>query len=95
MASDKLLKSFLDLMEEKNWVLRLQAGAEKVHQFLDPLEGSTGVGGSVKKEELKVEVKKEIKVNKGILNGRPFLREAIDVSQLNRSQEFGADPQAE
>jgi DNA replication ATP-dependent helicase Dna2 len=79
MASDKLLKSFLDLMEEKNWVLRLQAGADKVHQSPDPLD----VG--VRKEEIRVEVKKEVKVNKGILNGRPFLREAIDVSQLYRS----------
>jgi hypothetical protein len=89
MDSDKLLKLFLDLMEEKNWVLRLKAGADRVHRFPDPLD----VG--VKEEELKVEVKKEVKVNKGILNGRPFLREAIDVSRLYRFTCSQADCQAE
>ena len=86
MASDKLLKSFLDLMEEKNWVLRLKAGAEKVHRFSDVLD--------LKEEDRKVEVKKEVKVNKGILNGRPFLREAIDVSPL-KNLHGQADHQAE
>ena len=86
MASDKLLKSFLDLMEEKKWVLRLKAGAEKVHRFSDVLD--------VKKEDRKGEVKKEVKVNKGILNGRPFLREAIDVSPLKNFHSL-ADHQAE
>ena len=86
MASDKLLKSFLDLMEEKKWVLRLKAGAEKVHRFSDVLD--------LKKEDRKVEVKKEVKVNKGILSGRPFLREAIDVSPL-KSFHSQADHQAE
>jgi len=86
MASDKLLKSFLDLMEEKKWVLRLKAGAEKVHRFSDVLD--------VKKEDRKGEVKKEVKVNKGILNGRPFLREAIDVSPL-KNFHSQADHQAE
>lgn len=86
MAGDKLLKSFLDLMEEKKWVLRLKPGAEKVHRFSDVLD--------LKEEDRKVEVKKEVKVNKGILSGRPFLREAIDVSPLKivHSQ---ADHQAE
>ena len=86
MASDKLLKSFLDLMEEKKWVLRLKAGTEKVHRFSDVLD--------LKKEDRKVEVKKEVKVNKGILSGRPFLREAIDVSPL-KNFHSQADHQAE
>ena len=86
MASDKLLKSFLDLMEEKKWVLRLKAGAEKIHRFSDVLD--------LKEEDRKVEVKKEVKVNKGILNGRPFLREAIDVSPL-KNFHGQADHQAE
>jgi len=86
MASDKLLKSFLDLMEEKKWVLRLKAGAEKVHRFSDVLD--------VEKEDGKAELKKEVKVNKGILSGRPFLREAIDVSPL-KSFHSQADHQAE
>ena len=74
MGSDKLLKSFLDLMNEKNWILRLKPGAEKTHQ----LPVSTQTGG-MKKE---VKEKKELKVDKGILNGRPFLKEAIEVSRL-------------
>jgi len=78
MGSDKLLKSFLDLMEEKNWILRLKAGAEKPHRL--PVEGATveraGRGG----ENKEVKVKREVKVEKGILNGRPFLKEALDVS---------------
>ena len=86
MASDKLLKSFLDLMEEKKWVLRLKAGAEKVHRFSDVLD--------VEKEDGKAELKKEVKVNKGILSGRPFLREAIDVSPL-KSFHSQADHRAE
>jgi len=88
MASDNLLKSFLDLMEEKKWVLRLKAGAEKIHRFSDPIEGV------VKKEEVKVEVKKEGRANKGVLSGRPFLREAIDVSPL-KNFHSQADHQAE
>ena len=80
MGSDKLLKSFLDLMEEKDWILRLKAGAEKAHCL--PVEGVTaerpGRGG----EDKEVKVKREVKVEKGILNGRPFLKEALDVSQL-------------
>jgi hypothetical protein len=84
MGSDKLLKSFLDLMEEKKWILRLKAGAEKSH-FL-PIEGArterAGRGG----EDKEVKVKREVKVEKGILNGRPFLKEALDVSQLAISQ---------
>lgn len=86
MASDILLKSFLDLMEEKKWVLRLKAGAEKVHRFSDILD--------VEKQNRKGEVKKEVKVNKGLLSGRPFLREAIDVSPL-KSFHMQADHQAE
>jgi len=80
MGSDKLLKSFLDLMEEKNWILRLKAGAEKSHRL--PVECATteraGRGG----EDKEVKVKREVKVEKGILNGRPFLKEALDVSWL-------------
>jgi hypothetical protein len=80
MGSDKLLKSFLDLMEEKNWILRLKAGAEKSHSL--PIEGVTaerpGRGG----DDKEVKVKREVKVEKGILNGRPFLKEALDVSEL-------------
>jgi DNA replication ATP-dependent helicase Dna2 len=80
MGSDKLLKSFLDLMEEKDWMLRLKAGAEKAHSL--PVEGATaerpGRGG----DDKEVKVKREVKVEKGILNGRPFLKEALDVSQL-------------
>jgi DNA replication ATP-dependent helicase Dna2 len=66
MGGDKLLKSFLDLMEEKKWILRLKPGAEKLHHL------------PVVEDE--VNVKREMKVEKGILNGRPFLREALDVS---------------
>jgi hypothetical protein len=69
MASDKLLKGFLDLMKEKNWILGLKAGAEKIHQ----LPGPTIVKQEVKRE-------REVRSGKGILNGRPFLREAIEVS---------------
>lgn len=72
MASDKLLKSFLDLMEEKNWILRLKAGAERSHQV--PLE--------VKDIRDQVKREREVKVGKGIFNGRPFLKEVLDVSQL-------------
>ena len=77
MGSDKLLKSFLDLMKEKNWILQLKAGAEKSHRL--PGEGTAeraGRGG----EDKEVKVKREVKVEKGILNGRPFLKEALDVS---------------
>jgi len=73
MGSDKLLKSFLDLMREKNWILRLKAGAEKSHQ-IPPHGVQEGIKGEKK------EVKREVKMEKGILNGRPFLKEALDVS---------------
>jgi DNA replication ATP-dependent helicase Dna2 len=86
MGSDKLLKSFLDLMEEKNWILRLKAGAEKSHsQLIESVTAErAGRGG----------VKREVKGEKGILNGRPFLREAHDVSQLVVAWSL-ADQQAE
>ena len=80
MGSDKLLKSFLDLMEEKDWILRLGAGAEKSHQL--PVEGATAERAGRGGEDKEVKVKREVKVEKGILNGRPFLKEALDVSQL-------------
>jgi hypothetical protein len=80
MGSDKLLKSFLDLMEEKNWILRLKAGAEKSHRLL--VEGATTERGGRGRDDEEVKVKREVKVEKGILNGRPFLKEALDVSQL-------------
>ena len=61
-------------MKEKDWILRLKPGAEKTHQL--PVTPKT--------EEVKQEVKekKELKVDKGIMNGRPFLKEAIEVSRL-------------
>jgi hypothetical protein len=74
MAGDKLLKGFLDLMKEKKWILRLKAGAEGVHR----LRGVES-GPEIAAEE---KGKKEGKLAKGILNGRPFLREAIEVSTL-------------
>lgn len=73
MAGDKLLKGFLDLMSEKGWILNLKPGAERVHHLV-----GDGCGGA-EAIEVKQEVKKEIKVEKGILNGRSFLREAIEV----------------
>jgi hypothetical protein len=76
MAGDKLLKGFLDLMGEKGWILRLKAGAERVHHFAGDGEEEAKVA------DVKTEVKKEVKVEKGILIGRPFLREAIEVSDL-------------
>jgi hypothetical protein len=92
MGSDKLLKSFLDLMEEKNWILRLKAGAEKSHSL--PIEGATAErAGRVEVNEVKL--KREVKVEKGILNGRPFLKEALDVSQLPGSRTSSADCQSE
>jgi DNA replication ATP-dependent helicase Dna2 len=78
MESDKLLKSFLDLMEEKNWILRLKAGAERSHSL--PIEGATTERAGRRGEDKKGKVKREVKVEKGILNGRPFLKEALDVS---------------
>jgi hypothetical protein len=80
MGSDKLLKSFLDLMEEKNWILRLKAGAEKSHSQL--IESVTAERAGRRGEDKEVKVKREVKVEKGILNGRPFLKEALDVSEL-------------
>ena len=62
-------------MEEKNWILRLKAGAEESHQT-PPHGVQEGIKGEKK------EVKREVKMEKGILNGRPFLKEALDVSQL-------------
>jgi DNA replication ATP-dependent helicase Dna2 len=76
MGGDKLLKSFLDLMEEKKWILRLKPGAEKLHHLPVVEDEVNGKVGGVKEEK----VKREVKVEKGILNGRPFLREALDVS---------------
>ena len=75
MGSDKLLRSFLDLMEKKNWILRLKAGSEKSH-LLPSVGGTIGPVG----EEKEVKVKREVKMEKGILSGRPFLKEALDVS---------------
>jgi DNA replication ATP-dependent helicase Dna2 len=80
MGSDKLLKSFLDLMEEKNWILRLKAGAERSHSQL--IESVTAERAGRGGEDKEVKVKREVKVEKGILNGRPFLKEALDVSEL-------------
>lgn len=74
MAGDKLLKGFLDLMEEKKWILRLKAGADGVHR-LRGVESTPEIAMDSK-------AKKEGKLAKGILNGRPFLREAIEVSTL-------------
>jgi DNA replication ATP-dependent helicase Dna2 len=89
MGSDKLLKSFLDLMVEKNWILRLKAGAEKSHCL--PID-CVRLGRVEETKEVKV--KREVKVEKGILNGRPFLKEALDVSRLAVGRSL-ADRQAE
>lgn len=75
-----MLKGFLDLMEEKGWVVRLKPGAVTLHEGM--LEAAT----TVKKDQIedlndssKI-VKREGKVGQGLLNGRPFLKEAIKVS---------------
>lgn len=60
-------------MEEKNWVMRLCPGDDITH----PLPIKAAVSSPVKKE-----VKREIKVDKGILGGRPFLKEAIEEGAL-------------
>jgi DNA replication ATP-dependent helicase Dna2 len=79
LSSDAMLKGFLDLMEDKRWVVKLPPGADRLHR---------GIFGMVGKEEkdggevacAKKSVKREGNVGKGVLNGRPFLKEAIEVS---------------
>lgn len=78
MAGDKLLKGFLDLMDSQGWILRLRAGADKIHP---ELELPSGTGSVIKQEESEGKVmKREGKVGERILSGRPFLAEALAVS---------------
>lgn len=76
LASDPLLKGFLDLMEENNWVMRLEPGADKIHHVIE------AVVKTEEKEDGKTgkTVKREGKLGDRAVNGRPFLKEVLEVS---------------
>jgi DNA replication ATP-dependent helicase Dna2 len=75
LAGDKMLKGFLDLMDSQGWIMRLKMDADKIHADLE--------GGVVVKEEPDLKpVKREGKLGDRILNGRPFLAEALGVSPI-------------
>lgn len=70
-----MLKGFLDLMDSQGWIMRLKPGADKIHPNLE-------CESVVKKEEPDLKtVKREGKLGDRILNGRPFLAEALGVSR--------------
>jgi hypothetical protein len=95
LGGDKLLKGFLDLMNEKGWVMRLKPGAESLHD-LSLMCGSVVVKGEAGEQCVDGGFKSEvpagesgvggrvIKGGKGILGGRPFVKEVIEVSSLSQ-----------
>jgi hypothetical protein len=87
------------LMESKSWIYALPKGADELHPLSDDLENkamSMKGKGSVKQEsERDRDGKGERKVGRaaeGILNGRPFGKEALAVSRFVTSRSrYGAD----
>lgn len=75
LRRDGVLKKFIELMEEKQWVYQLKAGADGLH----PMRQSTPKAEKEVKREVKEE-KPKGKVGGGVLRGRPFGLEVMAVS---------------
>lgn len=72
LQRDRLLAEFFDLMVEKGWVYRLEAGSHLIHsEVLKPVVKVKGV------KEKYVKEKKKPTLGDKMLASRPFLREAL------------------
>lgn len=98
LASDCLLAGFLRLMDSKSWIYALPKGADELHPLFNDLESETMCmkgKGVVKQEGEDRGGKGERKVGRaaeGILNGRPFGKEVLEVSCVFTSRlRNGAD----
>lgn len=78
-----MLKGFLDLMDSQGWIMRLRPGADQVHPELEVETKEGGVKKVMVNKEEVVKREGQGKMGDRILNGRPFLAEALNVSRIN------------